>query len=204
VRNALRWAGALLALAISSGCAITDATIQVMPKVGGTAKVAAPKTVLLGEITDSRKWKNREGTKKNGYGMELASIFVKPKAPDLVRTALAAELRAAGFEVLEASPASREHVVVDVSLTQLFTEVEVGLFAGDVYGVVDATVTVTLPSGGKYRRRFVGLGQRTTLIWTEGYFQESLELALTAFTRQSIAALVELLDGPGPVGGGKG
>ncbi len=169
----------------TAGCAVMDSTIAINhddPAVG--ARLASPRRFSLAAARSMRGDESaREGVKKNGFGMEGASILTDPKPDQIVSRALTVELRAAGFEIASGAPAS---IVVEIH--QFFAEPEVGLFAGDVYAVVDATVTVALDGERTFKRRFTGIGKSTTLV----FYQKAIEGALNDFLTKSVPAIVTL------------
>jgi uncharacterized lipoprotein YajG len=180
------------ALAVLGGCATVDSTIAVAHE----RPIAAPHLSAAREVsveavrTVPATGIDRDGVKKNGYGQDSASIFTEPKPDQIVQQALAAELGRAGFNVGKGSPN-----LVRVEIHQFFLEPEVGIWAGDVYAVVDATISVTLEPS-KMKRRFNGIGRVTTLIWTDGSYQEAFQLALRDFLGKCVPEIVRLFEAP--------
>ena len=180
------------ALALLGGCATVDSTIAIaherpIPATHlSTAREVSVETMRTVPATGI----DREGVKKNGFGQDSASIFTEPKPDQIVQQALAAELGRAGFNVGKGSPN-----LVRVEIHQFFVEPEVGIWAGDVYAVVDATVSVSLEAS-KVKRRFNGIGKVTTLIWADGSYQEAFQLALQDFLGKCVPEIVRLFEAP--------
>jgi len=179
------------ALAFLGGCATIDSTIAVAHEKPiaatrlSTAREVSVETVRVAAATGIE----REGVKKNGYGQDSANIFTDPKPDRIVQQALAAELGRAGFNVVSKGSPN----LVQVEIRQFFTEPEVGIWAADVYAVVDATVSVTLQPN-KVKRRFTGIGKVTSLVWGDGSYQEAFQLALQDFLGKCVPELVRLFD----------
>ena len=180
------------ALALLGGCATVDSTIAIAHERSipathlSTAREVSVETTRTVPATGI----DREGVKKNGFGQDSASIFTEPKPDQIVQQALAAELGRAGFNVGKGSPN-----LVRVEIHQFFVEPEVGIWAGDVYAVVDATVSVSLEAS-KVKRRFNGIGKVTTLIWADGSYQEAFQLALQDFLGKCVPEIVRLFEAP--------
>jgi uncharacterized lipoprotein YajG len=182
-------------LAVLGGCAVIDSTIAVSHErpiatqhlsVARQVSVEAVRSAATGAI-------DREGVKKNGYGQESASVFTDPKPDRILQDALSAELSRAGFEVAKGSPNS-----ISVDIHQFFTEPEVGVFAGDVYAVVDATISVNVEPTRRVKRRFKGIGKVTTLVWADGSYREAFQMALQDFLGKCVPEIVRLFEAPRP------
>ena len=182
------------ALALLGGCATVDSTIAVAhekPIAATHLKVTREVSVETVRLA-AAPGIEREGVKKNGYGQDSASIFTDPKPDRIVQQALVSELGRAGFNVGEASPN-----LIRVDIRQFFAEPEVGVWAADVYAVVDATVSVTLQAN-KVKRRFTGIGKITTMFWADGSYHDAFELALQDFFSKCVPELVRFFDAASP------
>ena len=180
------------ALALLGGCATVDSTIAVGHEkpIAATHLTAAREVSVETARTAAATGTDRQGVKKNSYGQDSASIFTEPKPDQIVQQALTAELGRAGFTVGKDSPNT-----IRVEIHQFFAEPEVGLFAGDVFAVVDATVSVNL-GPGKVKRRFNGIGKVTTLIWADGSYRDAYQLALQDFLGKCVPEIVRLFEAP--------
>jgi uncharacterized lipoprotein YajG len=176
-----------------TGCATTDARISLRHSEAVTStSLSAPRTVALGVIqAEAQLASPRQGVKKNGYGMDTANLYTDPAPTEHLRSALQVELTSAGFTVESVSNGPS----ITVELHQFFVEPEVGAWAADVFGVVDATVSVQHPGTGQtYRRRFKGIGKVRTLMWTNGIYREAYERALRDFLEKSVPEVVSLFE----------
>jgi uncharacterized lipoprotein YajG len=180
------------ALVLLGGCATIDSTISVAhaKPIAATHLSSAHDVSVEAVRTPATAGTDRQGVKKNGYGHDSASIFTEPKPDQIVQLALASELTRAGFNVGKDSPNA-----IRVEIQQFFAEPEVGAFAGDVYAVVDATVWVALEPN-KLKRRFVGIGKVTTLVWADDSYKTAFEFALQDFLGKCVPELVRLFDAP--------
>ena len=180
------------ALALLAGCATVDSTIAVAhEKPIAAVHLSAAREVSVEAVrTAAATGTDRQGVKKNGFGQDTASIFTEPKPDQIVQQALAAELGRAGFNFGKGSP---DAILVEIH--QFFAEPEVGMFAGDVFAVVDATVSVTRGSG-KVKRRFNGIGKVTTLVWSDGSYRDAYQLALQDFLGKCVPEIVKLFEAP--------
>jgi len=180
------------ALALLGGCATVDSTIAVAhEKPIAATRLSAAREVSVETVrTAAATGIDRDGVKKNGFGQDSASIFTEPRPDRIVQQALAAELGRAGFNVGKSSAN-----IIRVEIHQFFAEPEVGIFAGDVYAVVDATVSVGLEPS-KMKRRFNGIGKVTTLVWADGSYQEAYQLALDDFLSKCVPEIVRLFEAP--------
>lgn len=86
--------------AFASGCTFTDATVNLPASFavgiqagGGGRELAVP------ELLDERAVRDRIGMKKNGYGMDTASILANEAVEKSLSERLRKELEAAGFKV---------------------------------------------------------------------------------------------------------
>jgi len=191
--RALKPLSLLISLPLLSGCAVVDSTIAVSHErpIALTQLTAARDVSVETVQVPFASGIQREGVKKNGWGHESASIFTDPKPDSIVQQALSSELKRAGFNVVGKGSAN----LVQVEIRQFFAEPEVGMWAGDVYAVVDATVSVTLPQS-KVKRRFTGIGKVTTMVWADGSFRDAFQIALQDFLGKCVPELVKYFEAP--------
>ena len=192
MRLATRLSSYASALALLGGCATIDSTIPVAhaKPIAATHLSAARDVSVEAVRTPATAGTDRQGVKKNGYGHDSASIFTEPKPDKIVQLALAEELSRAGFNIGKDSPNA-----IRVEIQQFFAEPEVGAFAGDVFAIVDATVLVGLEPN-KLKRRFMGIGKVTTLVWADDSYKTAFELALQDFLGKCVPEIVHLFDAP--------
>src|SRR5437763_1934786 len=102
MRGVLRAAVAVVAVGLVSACALSEDKVPVdyipnagvMP-VGGAAAVSLTVT----GVDRRAQYVDRIGTKKNGYGMEMARIVATNDVVEVVRGGVERELKAQGYAV---------------------------------------------------------------------------------------------------------
>jgi uncharacterized lipoprotein len=130
----------LLALALAlflPGCALTVDKIDVPYQGRANISVVegADKVVVDVKNEDKRTvYKDRVGTKKNGYGMEMASIVPTNDIAQTFSDAISTELESLGFKI---GPGGK---TVKVELIRFYNDFKMGFFSGD--SVADALVNV--------------------------------------------------------------
>lgn len=178
-------------------CAFSEGTIKVNYKEPILNK-KSPKTIILvfNKSDDSpetfRDGIYREGIRKNGYGMETAHMFTNPKGPEILKKILTLELQNAGIEIVSKSDSS-DLPQLEIEVLKLFMEPEVGFFAGDVVTITDANIYLTI-NGKMYKRRFKGIGEVTTIAWTDLFYENSLQKSLADFTKKAVPEIITLLN----------
>jgi uncharacterized lipoprotein YajG len=136
---------ALLMVAVGSlsGCALTQDHIgltyvrqQNVEKIQGAEAVKAK--VL---VTDGRAIKDKVSAKKNGYGMEMASIIATNDVSYLFKTAIEDELSSRGFTLAEGN------LVVGVEVGKFYNDFKIGFWAGDAVAELAMNIQVTTKEG---------------------------------------------------------
>ncbi|WP_167334149.1 YajG family lipoprotein [uncultured Brevundimonas sp.] len=126
----------------------------------------------------------RIGAQINGYGMEMAAIRSQVEVTDIVRDAIAAELRQRGYQVGDSGAR------VNAEVTTFYNDFSVGMLAGKSKADVGLTVTVTNAAGAEvYRRAIAGQAERTVQLANGGNAATTLSQALSL-------ALKELMGDP--------
>ena len=130
---------AVIILVISSGCALTQDTIHI-PYEGKANLIVvdgAENIEVLVNHEDKRTvYKDRVGTKKNGYGMEMAKIVSKNDIAKTFADAIKFELQNLGFKIGEKGKK------LTVELIRFYNDFKMGFFAGDA--VADGLVNVVV------------------------------------------------------------
>lgn len=185
----------ILAVAgLGAGCAFGErhAELGYPPENGGgvvSTAEAAPAaggrgTVYIGALQDIRPDKKVVGHVRNGFGMKTAEVVAQRDVPDWIRGALAAELEAAGYRVVDgAGPADSATISGDI----------VRVYC-DAYLTYDGEVTLrlfTVKAGDSLvSQTYTGHGS-AGVSWaaTGDSYSESLSLALQDVLRQFLAEL---------------
>ncbi|HTH15246.1 MAG TPA: YajG family lipoprotein [Magnetospirillum sp.] len=142
-------------MAISlSACALTvdEVDLAYKPQTQAVAIGGADNVKVRVTATDARASnRDRISVKKNGYGMEMASIVAKQDVPKLVADAIEQDLKARGFRI----DSGAVFVLVDVN--KFYNDFKTGFFAGQAVGEVMLNVQV-LNAGGRmfYSKSYPG------------------------------------------------
>ena len=130
---------ALIILVFSSGCALTQDIINI-PYEGKANLVVvdgAENIQVLVNSADKRTvYKDRVGTKKNGYGMEMAAIVPENDIAKTFADAIEFELQNLGFKIGDNGKK------LTVELVRFYNDFKIGFFAGDA--VADGLVNVVI------------------------------------------------------------
>jgi uncharacterized lipoprotein len=146
---------AAIVMAISlSACALTvdEVDLAYKPQTQAVAIGGADNVKVRVTATDARASnRDRISVKKNGYGMEMASIVAKQDVPKLVADAIEQDLKARGFRI----DSGAVFVLVDVN--KFYNDFKTGFFAGQAVGEVMLNVQV-LNAGGRmfYSKSYPG------------------------------------------------
>ncbi|WP_207261740.1 YajG family lipoprotein [Desulfovibrio sp. Huiquan2017] len=134
----------LFALFVLSGCAMTVDKIDV-PYQGAaniTIVEGAENVPITVTHEDKRTvYKDRVGTKKNGYGMEMAEIVATNDIAQTVADGVAFELANEGFKIGD------EGKNINVKLMRLYNDFKMGFWSGSA--VADGLVQVEVREDGK-------------------------------------------------------
>lgn len=180
----------------AGGCALTDAYLDIghaasAPKCSGASRV-----LVLGPITEKRPERVIVGVKKNGYGWDMAEVFLrKQQEPSIwVRKALAAKLTASGFKLAdEGADAPPDAIRMHGVLQQFFVEPKVGFWSGEVHGIVVFELTVEMPDRRAFARRFVARYWTNEMVWLDSDLERALGNAANDSIDATSRALCELL-----------
>ena len=144
-------------------------TVSVAPGTPGAQRIH----VIVASSDVRTENRARIGAQINGYGMEMAAIRSQGEVTEIVRDAIAAELRQRGYQVGETG----SHVNAEVST--FYNDFSTGLLAGKSKADVALTVTVTNASGAEvYRRAIASQAERTVQLANGGNAAKTLDQAL--------------------------
>lgn len=127
----------VFAVLLLSGCAFTvdkiDVPYQGKPNI---TVVDGAGSVFLNIVNEDKRtvFKDRVGTKKDGYGMEMAAIVPNNDVAKTFADAISHELESVGFKL---GPNGK---TVKVELYRFYNDFKIGFFAGDA--VADGLITV--------------------------------------------------------------
>lgn len=177
----------LVALATLSGCALSTDRIELqynqqqdVSQIPGSNKIS-----VNVQVNDQRQDKSKVGSKKNGYGMEMAPILAVEDVTITVRRAIEQELRARGFQV--GSEAALVQITTD--LTRYYNDHKMGFFAGDAVADLNMSVLVKSKEGTiLFSRQIIAQGVEPNTQLATG---ENAKLALNRALENGMKYLFE-------------
>jgi len=158
-------AGGIIAIASLNGCAISKDYISVKytPQTNVTAVAGADRVAVRVEVSDVRSIHDRVGVKKNGYGMEMASIIASNDVPTLVKKAIQDELSNRGFKLADGD------VTVLVELSKFYNDFKTGFWAGDAVAELTMSAQIKKSDGNiVYSKLVNGEGEKLKIQLASG------------------------------------
>lgn len=141
-----RLALCVLLLVFFGACALTTDEVSLEYRSATPQNVVAAANAVKVQVTATEgrvSNLDKVSVKKNGYGMEMASIISTQSLPDLVRSAIEQELSKEGFQI-GLSP-----VLVNVELIKFYNDFKVGWWSGNAVSEVTIAVQVETATDGR-------------------------------------------------------
>ncbi len=141
----------LAALLLCNGCALVTATIDIpYEPVAKAAPVsgASSSTVSVNTTDGRTTYRDRVGTKKNGYGMEMAAIVPAVSPPESLTKAFTQELTARGFQIGQGGAA------IQIELVRFYNDYKVGFFSADAVANMSFNVKIVGTDGKSVFSKF--------------------------------------------------
>jgi hypothetical protein len=190
------WGGLALILATLSGCALQEVRLKApesglkTPIPGGNQR----QVIVTVPFADERQIKNRCGMQKGGFGNETANAVCQGDPAQWLAAFLATELKASGFRVLPAEDGARDSALkIDGLLLKIFAEPVVGVWSTTVESDLNVKLVATSRTGLHAERTFFAKGELTSVIWTQGIFNDSLEDGVRALLARMVEAILDLM-----------
>lgn len=122
-----------------SGCAVTteQITLNYEPQSDVAVIEKADSVTVDVTVRDERPDMSRVSRKRNGFGMEMASITAAEDVTVSIRKAIEQELRQRGFKVDK-----KANVFIAAELTRFYNDFKLGFFAGDAVADLNMSVAV--------------------------------------------------------------
>jgi len=195
--------GAVALAASMSACALTEDRVPIdnvppeaRPPVAGAAAV----TLEIKGIDERQQYRDRIGTKKNGYGMEMARITATNDVVEVVRLGVEQGLKAEGFGI------GPGNLTVNIELQNFYNNYRVGLVSADAVGEVAFALKVRNAAGTLlYNQLYSVANVYDGVFWMGGAnAKASLEKATALVVRQVLddtalqAALLATVAKPPP------
>ena len=181
----LRAIAALSVALLLGACALAPETIDInygSRAAAGPSQEGAGSLVELRAIDGRVSHRDRVGTKKNGYGVELARITASRPPLELVRNSIQQELTARGFTV---GPGG---TVLTIELLDFYSDFKPAFMIpmADSAAEVSFSLQVGPPGGASaYSKIYRGKGTGTdAIVMTPGAARVALEQALATAMQQ--------------------
>jgi uncharacterized lipoprotein len=176
-------AGALAASI--SACALSEdkVAIDYIPPEAPIQVAGAAAVMLEVKGADERQqYRDRIGTKKNGYGMEMARIVASNDVVDLVRSGVEQGLKAEGFTI------GGGGLTVSIELQNYYNDFRTGLATGQAVAEVAFALKVRNAAGTLVYNRFYNATNTIDgIFWATGpNAKASLEKATTQAVNQML------------------
>lgn len=167
IRRTILAAALLGAGLLVSGCATSRSEISLAaaPATAAPAAASNGRTIAIRTVTDNRNFEaaptdpstpsigteggdvrdRAVGRKRNTYGRALGDVLLPEgeTVTGVVRSNLSAAFRQAGYQVVEASAATPETVIVDVDIRQFWSWFQPGFWAITLNGNIETNLAVT-------------------------------------------------------------
>ena len=176
-------ASCVIAIATLDGCAASKDYISVKytPQMNVIALGGAEHVSVHVDVSDVRSVHDRVGSKKNGYGMEMAAIVATNDVPTLVKTSIEQELKNRGFNLAEGD------VTVLVELSKFLNDFKVGMWSGDAIAELTMSVQIRKSDGNiVYSKLVNGEGEKLKIQLASG---KNAEVALEGALQNAVLRL---------------
>jgi uncharacterized lipoprotein YajG len=187
LRKVLRSIAAVATAALLAACALSEDKVPVdyVPDPAPRAALPAAQGVTVSVSAADRRsqYADRIGTKKNGYGMEMARIVATNDVIALVRSAFEQEFKAQGFQIGSGGAA------VTIEVQNFYNNFRLGLVAGTGVAEVSFSVKVRDASGTLlYQQFYDGTGTVDGVMLASGTNAKlGVEKALAAAVKLAFA-----------------
>lgn len=176
---------ALTAALLFTGCALTKDYIALnyTPQSGVSQIDGAQNASVLVTVSDQRAVRDRVGSKKNGYGMDMAEIISTNDVAKVLEGALQTELTARGFK-LGAGGAQ-----VAVELSKCLNDFKTGWWSGTAVAELVMSANVKKRDGTIAYTRLVNVdGQNTGIQLASG---DNAKIAIERALQNGVRVLMD-------------
>ena len=189
------WLPCAILVLLLSACSTTD--VKLLPPSGLTAPVpggAQRQVIIAVPFADARQITNRCGMQRSGYGVETASAFCQGDPAQWIAALLADALRASGFSVLSSPEGARDSALkIEGVLLKLFAEPVIGPWLTAIETDLSVKLVVASRTGLRAERTFFVKGDRESIVWTQGTFNDSLERGTRELLGKMVEDILELM-----------
>jgi hypothetical protein len=186
----------LLTVLAFSGCALAEVNVK-PPEAGLETPIPGGnqrQVIVTIPFQDARQTTTRCGVQKGGYGNETAQAICQGNPAQWIAEFLARELRASGFTVLPSEEGARDSALkVEGVLLKIFVEPVVGFWSTTVESDLNVKLVATSKTGLQAERTFFAKGEKTSIIWPQGIFNDSVERGTRDLLTKMVEAILELM-----------
>lgn len=173
-----------------SGCVYMDSTLTLAHTPVMEKAVSTPYPVFLARVSDRRPNQNRIGCKKSGYGSETADLSLDVRLTDWFGGVMNEEFQRAGLNLAPNDPLAAR---IEVDLLDFFVEPENNFGSSHLFAIVHAEVTVRLPQGTTFARRFAAHTDESFMMVTDGSYTKMIEEAMMNWIAEAVVEILRLL-----------
>jgi uncharacterized lipoprotein YajG len=158
-------AGGLLAITSLDGCAASKDYISLhyTPQPNVTAISGADHASVKVEVSDVRSIHDRVGVKKNGYGMEMASIIATNDVVAVLKNSIRDELSNRGFKLNDGD------VTVLIELSKFYNDFKTGMWSGNAIAELTMSAQIKKSDGNIiYSKLVTGEGEKLKIQLASG------------------------------------
>jgi hypothetical protein len=150
--------------------------------------------ILTIPFQDSRSSMFRCGVQKGGFGNEIADAACQGSPADWIPMLLARELEASGFTVLQSEEGARDTALkIEGIVLKIFVEPVVGAWSTTVDSDFNVKLVATSRTGLHAERTFFSKGERTSFIWPQSIFDDSVSRGTRDLLSKMVHAILELM-----------
>jgi hypothetical protein len=179
-----------------SGCALAEVNVK-PPEAGLETPIPGGnqrQVIVTIPFQDGRQSTSRCGVQKGGYGNETAQAVCQGNPTQWIAEFLARELKASGFTVLPSEQGARDTALkVEGVLLKIFVEPVVGFWSTTVESDLNVKLVATSKTGLQAERTFFAKGEKTSIIWPQGIFNDSVERGSRDLLTKMVEAVLELM-----------
>lgn len=180
-------------LLLSAGCVIMDSTLTLEHTPAMDLVATKSYKVFLASVSDLRTDTGRIGCKRSGIGSESASLYLDVGLTDWFGGVMNDELRRSGLTL--AGSDNPEAFRVEIELIDFFIEPTTSFMGSwNVFAMVNAEVIVRFPDGRAYARRFASQANDTSVMPTDGIYEEVMQTAVTRWISEVVPVVIRLLE----------
>jgi Uncharacterized lipoprotein len=190
------WMLLIVLLFTVSGCALVEVHVKPpeagleQPIPGGNQR----QVIVIIPFQDARQSASRCGVQKNGWGAEMAQAVCQGNPTQWIAEFLARALTASGFTVLTSEQGARDTALkVEGVLLKFFVEPVVGFWTATVESDLNIRLVATSKTGLHAERLFFAKGEKTSIIWPQGMFNDSVERGSRDLLTKMVEAILELM-----------